>query len=66
MTWVWVVAAFLAVGLAAWVFTVGLWWLLRSAGRATGLDEKVDHALDVEGGLEAADYLKFSQAHPHR
>ena len=66
MNWLLPVLAFLAVGFAAWLVTVGVWWLVRLTGRTTGLDEKVDRALDVEGGLETADYLKFSQAHPHR
>jgi UPF0716 family protein affecting phage T7 exclusion len=66
MSWLTVILMLAAVAAGLWLVTGGLWWLLRLIGRTTGLGEKVDHALDVEGGLETADYLKFSQAHPHR
>ena len=54
-----VVIALAGVGLFAWLLTAAVWWLVKRLGHASGLDEKVDRALDVEGGLDTADYLKF-------
>ncbi len=60
-----VVIALAAVGLFAWLLTAGVWWIVKRLGRATGLDEKVDRALDVEGGLDTAASIKFGEQHPH-
>jgi hypothetical protein len=60
----WTIVLLLVLGAAAlWLATGGLWWLLRLIGRKTGLDEKVDHAFDTEGELDASDYLKFKEQH---
>lgn len=61
-----VILGLLALGLAAWLVTVVIWRLVRGAGRVTGLDEKVDRFLDVDGeGLSAEDRLRFREQHPH-
>lgn len=63
MEWPTIIAAVVIVVAVLWLLTGGLWRVLRLVGRKTGLDEKVDHAFDTEGELDASDYLKFQEQH---
>lgn len=63
MNWPTVILMLVLVAAALWLVTGGLWWLMRLIGRKAGLDEKVDHAFDTEGELDASDYLKLKEQH---
>ena len=66
MTALYVILALAAFGIVAWLVTVGVYWIVKGAGRATGLDAKVDQFLEVDGdGLSKPDTLKFKEQHPH-
>ena len=66
MTILYVLIGLAVFGVAAWLLTVGVFWIVKGAGRATGLDAKVDQVLDVDGdGLSKPDTLKFMEQHPH-
>jgi hypothetical protein len=63
MDWPTIIVVLVVVAFVLWLVTDGLWRVLRLIGRRTGLDEKVDRALDAEGELDASDYLKFKEQH---
>jgi hypothetical protein len=58
-----VVIVLAAVGVLAWVLTTGVWWLVRRIGRFTGLDEKADRFLDVDGGMDSMQYVELRERH---
>jgi phosphoserine phosphatase len=63
MNWFMIVIALVAVGAGAWLVTAGVWWLVRGFGHATGLDERVDRFLDVDGGMDTMDYVRLRERH---
>jgi hypothetical protein len=65
MTGLYIVLGFAAIGIVAWLVTSGIWMITRWVGRATHVDERVDHFFDVDGGMDEADYIKFKEQHPH-
>lgn len=60
-----VIALVLGLAVAALLVAALLWWVARRVGRATGLDRKVEQALEVDGdGLSPQDLLRFREQHP--
>jgi uncharacterized membrane protein len=59
-----IVGLVVGVALAALLASALIWWIVRRVGRATGLDRKADHFLEVDGdGLSPQDRLKFREQH---
>jgi len=60
-----VIFALAAFGLVAWFLTVGVFWIVKGAGRATGLDRKVDQFLDAgDAALSPQERAKSMSNHP--
>jgi hypothetical protein len=65
-TFVVVAGIFLAAALVAWLLFTIIWYVVRRVGRATGVDEKVDHFLDTDGaGLADEERVKHVGGFKH-
>ncbi len=61
-----VAGVFLAVALVAWLLFTIIWYVVKRVARVTGVDEKVDRFLDIEGaGLSDEERVKHVGGFKH-